>query len=373
VFGANQGHLPEAEETLAEALRDLGFTTGHFGKWHLGTLTKKGRDSNRGGARNLAHYAPPWEHGFDVCFSTEAKLPTYDPMKTPESVAGGVGRKPAGTAYGTSYWTGPGQRVTDNLDGDDSRIIMDRAIPFLEAAARKQRPFLAVVWFHAPHLPVVAGQRHLEMYQQVKGRKQHYFGCITAIDDQIGRLRRKLRELDIAANTMVWFCSDNGPEGRSGQAPGSAGPLRGRKRSLHDGGVRVPAILEWPARIQQARTTSIPCSTSDYFPTILAILGAKPRHLVDGISLVPLIDGEMKARGRGIGFEAGGRLAWIEDRFKLVRDGKNAAFELFDMVADPAEAENLAAAKPKILVRLREQLEEWRESCRRSLEGADYK
>jgi len=101
VFGANAGHMRAEEVTIAEALRASGFTTGHFGKWHLGTLTKKGRDSNRGGARNLQHYAPPWDHGFDVCFSTEAKVPTFDPMTTPAKTAGGTGKKKAGISYGT--------------------------------------------------------------------------------------------------------------------------------------------------------------------------------------------------------------------------------------------------------------------------------
>jgi arylsulfatase len=372
VFGANQGHMRRQEVTLAEALRAKGFTTGHFGKWHLGTLTKKGRDSNRGGARNLQHYSPPWANGFDVCFSTEAKLPTFDPMKTPGKIAGGVGKKRPGDAYGTSYWTGPETRATENLDGDDSRVIMDRVIPFIESAAAAQKPFLAVVWFHAPHLPVVAGEKHLEMYADESGRKQHYLGCISAIDDQIGRLRLRLRKLGIADNTMVWFCSDNGPEGNAG-APGSAGGLRGRKRSLWEGGVRVPGLLEWPARIERARTTAIPCSTSDYFPTIMDIVGGKAANPLDGVSLLPLIAGKMKRRPLGIGFESRNRVAWIDNRYKLVREGKTAKLKLYDLEADPGETRDLAKTKPEVFSRLQANLASWRASCKRSLAGADYK
>ena len=372
VFGANAGHMRAEEVTIAEALRASGFTTGHFGKWHLGTLTKQGHDSNRGGARNLQHYAPPWDNGFDVCFSTEAKVPTFDSMTTPAKTAGGTGKKKAGSSYGTSYWTGPTRRATENLDGDDSRVIMDRVIPFLESAVANKKPFLAVVWFHAPHLPVVAGQKHLAMYTEENGRKQHYLGCISAIDDQIGRLRKKLRSLGVADNTMVWYCSDNGPEGNT-KAPGSTGGLRGRKRSLFEGGVRVPGLLEWPAKIKEGRTTAIPCCTSDYFPTIMDVIGTNPAHPLDGVSLLPLIDGEMQRRPKGIGFQARNRVAWIDNRHKLVREGRNAELQLYDLTADPGETKDLSKTKPKLFARLTADLEAWRASCKKSLGGADYK
>lgn len=80
IFSANIGHMPKEELTLAEVLKDHGYTTGHFGKWHLGTLTTAGKDSNRGKTGDSTHYSPPWENGFNVCFSTEAKVPTWDPM-----------------------------------------------------------------------------------------------------------------------------------------------------------------------------------------------------------------------------------------------------------------------------------------------------
>ena len=162
--------------------------------------------------------------GSTSCFSTEAKVPTWDP-ESPKS----------GKSYGTAYWTGPGKKAKENLEGDDSRVIMDRAIPFVQGAVKKDTPFLAVVWFHTPHEPVVGGPKYLEMYQDVKNTgKREYYAAITAMDEQIGRLRAELRRLGVAENTMVWFCSDNGPEHQQG--PGSTGGLRGRKRSLYEGG-----------------------------------------------------------------------------------------------------------------------------------------
>jgi len=165
IFSANVGHIKSEELTLAEILRLHGYTTGHFGKWHLGTLTKTIKDANRGGPRGVAHYSPPWENGFDVCFSTESKVPTWDPMIKPSgwkdqrwwnAVSEDTPIKP----YGTHYWVGPGQYETENLEGDDSRIIMDRAIPFIQDAVKQKKPFFAVIWFHAPHWPVVTGPQY---------------------------------------------------------------------------------------------------------------------------------------------------------------------------------------------------------------------
>ena len=90
---------------------------------------------------------------------------------------------------------------------------MDRAILFIRKATRSGPPFLAVIWFHAPHSPVIAGHRHGDMYPGFSEGERHYYGCITALDEQVGRLRGELRRLGVESNTMLWYCSENGPEG----------------------------------------------------------------------------------------------------------------------------------------------------------------
>jgi len=364
IFFANVGHMRPEETTLAEALKTRGYVTGHFGKWHLGTLTRTEKDSNRGGPRGAEHYSPPWENGFDVCFATEAKVPTWNPMCQP-----GTDRP-----YGTAYWTGPETKAAENLAGDDSRVIMDRALPFIRNAVEQGKPFLAVIWFHTPHEPVLAGEKYLKLYEGVGSEKErHYYGCLTAMDEQMGRLRDELRRLGVARNTMLWFCADNGPEHRTG--PGSTGGLRGRKRDLFEGGIRVPGLLEWPARIARPRTTEVPCSTSDYFPTVLAALGfhmeGRPEP-VDGIDLLPLIDGRMDERPRPIAFEYKGQIALIANRWKLITRNRGAAWMLFDLAADPAEKNDLSANHPEIVARMKETLQAWRASCKASLAGKDY-
>ncbi len=394
IYFANTGHMKNEEITLAELLKKKGYRTGHFGKWHLGTLTKTVNDANRGGPRGAKHYSPPQNNGFDTCFSAESKVPTWDPMWTPKKHADGSSRKlwwqslkdtSAMAPYGTYYWDHKGKKVTENLRGSNSRVIMDRAIPFIESAAEKGHPFLAVVWFHTPHLPVVAGPRHAAMYKNFDGYKKHYYGSISAMDEQVGRLRETLRKAGVANNTMLWFCSDNGPEGND-SAPGKTGGFRGRKRSLYEGGIRVPGLLEWPAVVKPGSRTDFPAGTIDYLPTILGTVGIRmpDTRPTDGIDLKPVIEGRAKERTTGIGFQSAGMASFITHRYKLVSPKANKAkknkaaspktqsLELYDLLKDPHEKNNIASTHQPLVSKLHAQLQQWQSSCSNSDEGKDY-
>jgi len=353
IRGANSGHLLESEHTLAELLDEAGYATGFFGKWHLGTFTTTGRDSNRGGREGqVEHFNPPGRHGFDEWFATEAKVPTYNPMIHPET------REP----YGTAYWRTDGERETENLEGDDSRVIMDRALPFVRAAAEGQQPFLSVIWFHTPHLPVVASREDVALYEQVEAQVpgqdlnelRQYFGCLTALDREVGRLLETLDELGQRENTVIWFASDNGPEGKA-KAPGSNGGLRGRKRALYEGGVRVPGIVSWPARLPAARRASTPGVTSDILPTLVDWLElTPPEALLDGVSLVEHLEDDTPRGRTPIGFMTARSAAWVDGRWKLVGklestwdDSEVSQWELYDLLEDPAESHDLAADQPE--------------------------
>ncbi len=361
---ANAGHLEDDELTIAEILRGLGYRTGHFGKWHLGTLTKTIRDGRRGGTKKgSTHYSPPWNNGFDVCFSTEAQMPTWNPMSE-QAVAG-------------KFWTGPGRFAKDNVDGDASRVVMDRAIEMIESSHSDGRLFFAVIWFHTPHSPVAAGPKHRRLYAGLSDDKQHYYGCLTAMDEQIGRLRRKIAELGVDRNTMLWFCSDNGPAAKGGgpgksaggRQQGTSGGLRGRKGSLYEGGVRVPGLLVWPQVVTQSRVIDSPCVTSDYLPTTLDFIAPKSDNLkkrpIDGVSLKQIILGETTRRGTPIGFESRKQLAWSGDQYKLYSSDAGQSFELYDLQADPAEATDIAASKPVVAKRMAAELEAWRDAVAR--------
>ena len=379
---ANDGHLREGEWTLAELLKEQGYRTGHFGKWHLGTLSP---DYSGKKERNPAKdYATPAMNGFDEWFSTEFAVATWDPYDPANSHLG----KNVAPDTRALYWHN-GENVTEALEGDDSRIILDKAIPFIEGAVAAAQPFFTVIWFHTPHAPVVGGPEYRASYAQYGEDAQHYYAAVTAMDEQVGRLRAALRELNVAENTLLFFCSDNGPEGdeAGGRTMGSAGPFKGRKRSLFEGGIRVPALLEWPAGVKPGTVTDYPAVTSDYLPTVLDLLGvvmpdARP---LDGLSLMPLLRGAHAERTAPIFFETRGgagtslsrqspRMAMIDGPYKLLTDLSDSGEEdlLHDLLADAGETANLAVAEPERVAAMKEALRVWRASCTASAAGTDY-
>lgn len=385
IMTANQGHLKKPEITLAEILSDQGYRTGHFGKWHLGTMTND--YSGKPGRNPRAHHLTPGMAGFQEWFSTEFAVATWDPYDPANTHAKEYDPR-------LLYWHN-GKNITDGLKqgmtGCDSRIIMDRALPFIEKSVKDDRPFFTVIWFHAPHEPIIGGPEYLALYPQQNENTQHYYAAVTALDEQVGRLRARLRDLGVAENTMLWFCSDNGPEGNPGQVrrrQGSAGEFRGRKRSLYEGGVRVPGILEWPAQISSGRATHYPAVTSDYFPTIMEVLGyditRQTKRPYDGLSLMPVIMDDVRQRPAPIAFAGHGMETLSDNQYKLVHNpskkrlkhdnGKTpvAEWELYDLQNDPSETINLASKKPDIVSRMQKELRKWLRSCAQSREETDY-
>lgn len=371
IFAAHTGGMRHAETTIAEVLKAEGYRTGFFGKWHLGWVESEKVEPK-------GHYSPPWQHGFDEAFATKSAVPTWDPTKYPDRWdSWGKGE---GDAWGGSLYVHNGELVSDNLEGDDSRIIMDRVIPFIDKALESDQPFLATIWFHAPHEPVVAGPEYLAMYPDLPLEQQHLYGCITAMDEQIGRLREYLRARGIANNTLVLFCSDNGapaPKIRDGIA--SNGHFRGSKHQIWEGGLRVPSLIEWPGRVQAGRVSDSLSSTNDYFPTILEILSIAPNKDVplDGISLLPLMENNQMGRRAPMAFvfqrlyEGTARFALIDGDYKIgIHDTRDT--ELFNLKEDPSEANNLAGQEPQRVESMEAQLDEIKASWRRSLEGGDY-
>lgn len=376
------GHSIRPQEiTIAEALRVGGYTTGHFGKWHLGSVVE-GSPVNPGAS------------GFDEWLSAPNFFDN-DPILSRE-----------GTAV--------------QMEGESSMVTADAAIEFIRKHADSPWPFLAVVWFGSPHLPHQAIEEDRAIYDDQDEKFQHFYGEITGMDRAFGKLRNELRTLGIDQNTILWYCSDNGGLPNVGATGG-----RGHKADIYEGGLRVPAILEWPAVIDKPRTTGVPCVTSDIYPTLLDIthVTVDNQPPLDGISLVPLIEGKMKARPKPIGFwdhptpgvrtpskewmaslleaqkegktvddpsrlrlDAGeikkqypldrfpGHSAWLDWPWKLHRIEKDdsVTVELYHLVHDPQESEDLVEQEPAWAATMRAELEAWLASVVRSLNGADY-
>ena len=379
---ANSGHMKTEEVTLAEILRKHKYKTGHFGKWHLGTLTTRIKDANRGKPGVLEHFSIPTQHGFDEFFSTESKVPTYDPMKKPKIYNEKIGESPRygwaqieneedAEPFGTYYWNGKEMMVEQNLNGDNSKLIMDKAIDFIRNSNKSEDPFFSVIWLHTPHLPVVADKIHRNLYKDLDFKEQLYYGTITAMDEQVGRLWKTLNELEESKNTMIWFSSDNGPEDGT---PGSSGTFRERKRSLYEGGVRVPAFCVWENGITSNQSSSIPMVTSDYLPTILDMISIKHSlaRPMDGISLKEIIDGNQKERGASIGFLFKEKMSWVNDRYKLISEDNGDTFELYDLINDPKENHDISSEHVELMEEMKKGLSSWANSVNNSRAGGDY-
>lgn len=375
ILAAHTGGMRVGETTIAEVLKKKGYATGMFGKWHVGWVKP-----DEVGARGF--YSPPSHHGFDEYFATTSAVPTWDPTLTPVDWKG-WGGEPGEPWKGGFPYVHNGEPAKENLCGDDSRVIMDRVIPFIEA--NRVRPFLATVWFHAPHEPVVAGEEFKELYPNLEERQKSLYGCITAMDRQIGRLREKLQELAIERNTLIFFCSDNGPsDGLAKKGIASAGPFKGHKHTMYEGGLLVPACAQWPGTIPAKTTTDVRCSTVDFLPTVLTIVGdskkKKDARPIDGIDLMPVIRGDIKQREQSLFFgyrrlkQGIDGKAIIAGDFKLLREAKrNGRLRLYDLANDPYEENDLVAEMPEMAGQLGKQLEALETSCQLSRDGADYR
>ena len=353
------------ELTVAQVLQSAGYATGHFGKWHLnGKNGDRNTTAMPGRAILAADPLSPGKLGFDEWVSADNFF-DLDPV---------LGRN----------------GVPEKFHGDSSDITTDEALKFIRRQAGAGKVFLAVVWFGSPHVPHLALPADKAAYSALPEKEQNYHGEIAAVDRSVGRLRAALRELKVAESTLLWYCSDNG--GAAG--PKSTGNLRGSKGTLWDGGLRVPGIVEWPARIAKPFVSEMPCSTLDMYPTILEATGAVAKDQVqplDGISLIPLFDSQMKSRSKPIPFWSNVRshdshAALLDWPFKLhVKPvagrnpkGKNSgaalpAVLLYDVSKDPKETNDLAAQQPERVSKMTAALGAWKGSVGRSFAGADYK
>jgi len=379
------GHsLRPQEITIAEALKTAGYTTGHFGKWHLGSVQK-------------ASPVSPGASGFDEWVSA----PNYFDLAPVLSVQGSA----------------------KQFEGDSSDVTVDEALKFIRRCADKKQRFLAVVWFgspHAPHQPLASDQA---LYSEQPEAQRNFCGEITAMDRAFGKLRTELRELDLRENTLLWYCSDNGALPKVG----SSGGRRGHKGQIYEGGLLVPALLEWPTVFREPKLIATPCVTSDIYPTVLGIAGVTMENQppLDGIDLMPLISGQETKRGRPIGFwetgrkgistpskpwmadllavqsrgeepndparvlpDAGklgepvsetefpGHAAWLDWPWKLhrIENHKNheITWELYNLAGDSDESSVLLAEQPERVPEMQKSLEDWLASVARSLNGKDY-
>lgn len=332
------------EQTLATALANAGYRTGHFGKWHLNGLRGPGVPISTEDSHN------PGVFGFHTWLS----------------VTNYFDRNPLLSRNGNF----------EEFEGDSSEIIVDEALKFIGQQASLKRPSFTVIWFGTPHSPFMAAPEDARPFAHLDRNSKDQHGELVAMDRSIGTLRKSIKEMEIADQTIIWFTSDNG--GLPKITPETVGGLRGFKGSLYEGGLRVPAVIEWPTHISP-RVTSYPAVSMDIFPTLAEIIKLPESSMLntqDGLSLKKLFDMEMTTREKPIPFDCLGNQAVIDNDWKLIRVGKNVnrkpQFELYNLKQDPEEKLNLFDANDAETKRMLGLLTNFDLSIQRSIDGKDY-
>ena len=402
--------LRPEEITIAHILNKAGYRSGHFGKWHVGAV-KSGSPVN------------PGAMGFDEWVSHDNFFelnPSLSRNGAPPEV----------------------------IQGESSEILIRETIRFIDQTHRTGKPFFTVVWFGSPHEPYSGLPSDLALYDDLPAKYnqktvrltsnktggqtkrpqgevlRERYAEITAMDRAIGNLRTHLAVEGLRDNTLLFYCGDNGTSGDGSLVT----PHRGVKGQVYDGGVLVPGLIEWPARIPQPRSTKVRATTSDLLPTLCALVGQPlPNRPIDGTDLIPLIDRKMKERPvplffwvyRGHSTRDINHEPYIDPKLqegttplvklsagKATRDFKNfihpsiseddylgprtiidgdmklvvheqkrgeSRLELFDLQSDPGEKNNIIDQQPATAEELQARLLQWQKSVLNSLTGADYR
>jgi len=342
----NVAHLRESEITIPEVLKKKGYETMHSGKWHLN------------GYFNSPEQPQPNDHGYDWWFATQNNAsPTHkDPTNFVRN----------------------GEKVGP-LEGFSAPLVAEEAIHWLKEERDAEKPFFMTVWTHEPHLPIESDPEFMKLYEEFEdpGIRQHH-GNVTQLDYAFGQLMKTVDEMGLRENTFVIFTSDNGPEGsgepdlknpdsQRNRTRGSTGGLRGRKRDSHEGGIRVPAIVRWPGHVEAGTVSDVPIIGSDIFSTVLDIVDEPlpDDRTIDGVSMIPALAGEPVERPvplfwrTHIAPEKSHAALRIGD-WKLVVDKDLEEYQLYQIVEDWKEENNVAETYPEKLAELKaEFLEVW--------------
>jgi arylsulfatase len=358
-----QRPLPPKTYTIGVMLKEAGYVTAAIGKWGLGGPASSGRPNVQGFdhwygylCQRIAHnYYPPWlwrnteKHVLEnEYFFPHQRLPEGADINDPASYA---------PYSGNEY----------SMD-----LMAEEALAFIRD--NRDTTFFLYLPFPVPHVALQVPEESLAEYENAfpetaytgdKGYLPHrtpraaYAAMISRMDREIGRILATLKELEIDENTIVFFTSDNGPTfngGTDSEFFNSAGPLRGLKTQLYEGGIRVPLIARWPGRIEPGAVTDHVSAFWDFMPTFAQLVGTQPRAETDGLSLAPTLFGRREAQQEHeyLYWEFQGRQAVRLGKWKGYRSSATGEIELYDLDADIGEEHDVAADHPEVISRLME-------------------
>ncbi len=339
--------MPASEVTIAETLKAAGYATAHIGKWHLG-FTPDTMPNAQGFDYSFGHMGgciDNWSHFF--------------------------------------YWAGP-NRHDLYMNGaeiyEDGRyfpdMMADEAIGFMER--RGDKPFFIYFAINGPHYPYQGRKEWVKYYKDLPYPRDLYAAFLSTVDEAIGRVLAAVEQMGLRDDTIVIFQSDHGhsTEERAHGGGGSAGPYRGAKFSMFEGGLRVPAIISWPGRIPQGETRPQIAHGCDWLPTIADLCGVKLQQTdIDGKSLIEVLaDANAPSPHDVLHWQvgAGGGAQWAvrQGPWKLIGNpqihgekfGPDDRLFLTNTEQDPSEATNLAGQYPQVVERLKKQRDEWANS-----------
>jgi arylsulfatase A len=252
------------------------------------------------------------------------------------------------------------------LKGYSAPLVVEEGIRWLKEKRDSKKPFFLNVWTHEPHLPIESDPKFMELYRKFddEGIRQHH-GNVTQIDYAFGNLMKALDELGETENTFVIFTSDNGPEGNGlkGRTRGSTGGLRERKRSSHEGGIRVPGIVRWPGNVPAGSTSATPIIGSDIFSTILAVAGIPlpDDRTIDGVDIRPVFAGKPLKRPvplywRNHLARSNIHVALRDGEWKILGNETLEKFQLYHIENDWQEKHDLAESNPEKLAQMKQKL-----------------
>jgi N-acetylgalactosamine-6-sulfatase len=350
-FGIHHADLPETRPrfplplsavTVNKLLKKAGYRTAHFGKWHLGEPPDTGL---------------PRKHGFDYFFGSLGGRPSSSWNKY--------------ARYDDAQFI-RNEEQPKTYPGYATDVLTDQVLTHLEDAAKDDKPFYVDLWYNAPHEPLSPKVKQAALYPDADKKQRVYFGTVSSLDDNVGRVLKKLDELGLTDNTLVLFSSDNGPEAHSFPwAAGSAGPLRGMKTQLWEGGIREPFLVRLPKVVRAGTVTDVAASALDFLPTVCALTGVAsppPWERDEGMDLSPVLTGRVSALERTLFWEfhgaqrsrpPSGTLAVREGDWKLHVDVSKGRSELYNLRKDPGEKDNVIEREADLAARLEKKARTW--------------
>lgn len=343
--------LPLDQRTVANLLHDAGYTTGLIGKWHLG---------------GTAGFHPQ-RRGFDEFFGFLHEGHFYVPLPW-RGVTTMLRRRtlPGGRA---GRWVSDRLIYSTHMGHDEPPYDVNNPVlrgsqpvtepEYLTDAFTREgldfidrhqdKSFFLVVSYNAVHSPLQATDADLRRFTSIEDIHRRIFAAMLAsLDDSVGRILDKLRQVGVERDTMVIFLSDNG--GPTRELTSRNTPLRGEKGDMYEGGLRVPFLVQWPATLPSGKVVESAISSLDLLPTLATAVGAEPPAGIDGVNLLPYLTGEQSGAAHPwLYWRQGARTAFRQGDWKLVRNARNArqdaGWELFDLAHDVSEEHNQASDK----------------------------